>query len=110
VRAVIALSLVVLFAILTVSLFSSLNSGGKMQQMTCLTIDEANMLKQRLRLGEVAAQDAAAAAGDAAKLAAASDGLDQLTADAAEAGHDFDTAHDAHDRAGSAILASVASG
>jgi hypothetical protein len=48
IRAVIALSLVVLFAILTVFLFSSLDSGGRVQKLTCLSAAESDTFLRNL--------------------------------------------------------------
>ena len=53
VRAVIALSLVVLFAILSVYLFSSLNNSGRIQRDWCLVDKERMMLANSLRTGEI---------------------------------------------------------
>src|SRR5579864_303936 len=52
VRAVIALSLVVLFGILTVFLFSSLSSAGKVMQVACLNATERDALMHSLPAGE----------------------------------------------------------
>ena len=48
IRAVIALSLVVLFAILTVFLFSSLSNGGAVHTLTCLTPSQKDTFEHNL--------------------------------------------------------------
>jgi hypothetical protein len=48
IRAVIALSLVVLFAILAVFLFSSLDNGGRVQKLSCLDAAEKNRFVDNL--------------------------------------------------------------